>query len=243
VSENGLKRKRESSPELPSKRTFLDLTVPAVDGPSIRSTGTPLLDRFSDDPQFDPAALEGDEAEAWRQLIIEHMFTWIEPPPKPRLTKPQKKRAKRGQNVGDVETPETPPSQVEPSLTSLPQVPHWVEDTPKSQGRLLGRAPKGANIAGSLKSLPTFTSPMREASTAYIVVGPHFRGKFDVKRAEELGLQGPLRGRVARGETVTFTVDNGAGERVQRTVRPEDCIGEQETAKVRFLTSVPGLMC
>ncbi|KAI0292916.1 hypothetical protein BC826DRAFT_1017511 [Russula brevipes] len=237
---NVSKRKRESSPELPSKRTFLELTVPAVDGPSIWSTDTPLLDRFSDDPKFDPAALEGDEAEAWRQLIIERMFTWIEPPRNPRPTpKPQNKKAKRGQNAGDIVTPETPPSQVEASLTSLPQVPHWVEDTPKSQGRLLGRASNGTNITGSLKPLPAFTSPTREASTAYIVVGPHFRGKFDVKRAEELGLQGPLRGRVARGETVTFTVDNGAGEKVQRTVRPEDCIGEQETAKAVIILDVP----
>jgi len=29
---------------------------------------------------------------------------------------------------------------------------------------------------------------VRDGSTAYIVVGPHVRGKFDVKRAEELGL-------------------------------------------------------
>jgi ribonuclease Z len=87
--------------------------------------------------------------------------------------------------------------------------------------------------------LPSFTPPVRDASTAYIVVGPRVRGKFDVKRAEELGLFGPLRGRVARGETVTFTVDDGTGVKVQRTVRPEDCLAEPETKKVRPLILVP----
>jgi ribonuclease Z len=43
-----------------------------------------------------------------------------------------------------------------------------------------------------------------------------------------------LRGKVARGETVSFTVDDGAGGEVQRTVKPEDCMGEHETTKVRL---------
>jgi ribonuclease Z len=81
--------------------------------------------------------------------------------------------------------------------------------------------------------LPSFTPPARDRSTGYIVVGPRVRGKFDAKRAQELGLVGPLRGRVARGETVTFTVDDGTGVKVQRTVRPEDCLGEPEAKKVR----------
>jgi ribonuclease Z len=94
-----------------------------------------------------------------------------------------------------------------------------------------------------LKPLPAFTPPLRGGSTAYIVVGPHVRGKFDVKRADELGLYGPLRGRVARGETVTFTVDDGAGGKAQRTVGPEDCLGEQETTKVRLPTSALRPIC
>jgi ribonuclease Z len=100
------------------------------------------------------------------------------------------------------------------------------------------------NPAGLLKPMPTFTTPIRYGSTAYIVVGPQPRGKFDAKRAEELGLvPGPLRGKVARGETVTFTVDDGAGGSVQRTVRPEDCMGEHETTKVRFPTTAPSFLC
>ncbi len=212
-SENALKRKREPSPELSAKRPFLGWTVPVPDGPSAPSTNSSLLDRFLADPEFDPVTLEGDEADAWRQLIIEHIFTRTEP------SKPQ-----------------LPPKHTN---TALPQVPHWIDGTAKIQEKLSKRGPKWANPAAPLKLLPAFSPPMRDGSTAYIVVGPRVRGKFDVKRAEELGLFGPLRGRVARGETVTFTVDDGTGAKVQRTVRPEDCLGEPESTKVRPLIFQP----
>jgi ribonuclease Z len=234
MSENALKRKRESSPELPMKRSFLGSTVPVPDGPSTPSTSTPLLDRFLADPNFDPFTLEGDEADAWRHLIIERMFTRSELPPNPQVPpKHSNKKGKREKNAGDTgtETPEAGPSQA--SLTSVPQVPHWVDGATMGQEKPSGRGPKEANPAAALKPLPSFTPPVRDGSTAYIVVGPRVRGKFDVKRAEELGLFGPLRGRVTRGETVTLTVDDGTGVKVQRTVRPEDCLGEPETEKVR----------
>ena len=234
MSENVLKRKRESSPELPMKRPFLDSTVPVPDGPSTPSMSTPVLDRFLADPEFDPVTLEGDEADAWRQLIIEHMFTWKELPPNPRLprnyTNKKGNREKNAEATG-TETPESCPSQA--SLTTLLQVPHWIEGATNDQEKPSRRGPRVANPAGSLKPLPSFTPPVRDGSTAYIVVGPHTRGKFDVKRAQEFGLVGPLRGRVSRGETVTFTVDDGTGVKVQRTVRPEDCLGKPETKKVR----------
>ena len=234
MSENGLKRKRESSPEPPMKRSCLGSTVPVPDGSSTPSTGTQLLDRFLADPEFDPVTLEGDEADTWRQLIIERMFTRTELPSKPQLPpKHTNIKGKREENVGDTET-ETPgacPSRA--SLTSVPQVPHWVEGETKGQEKPSRRGPKEANPTAPLKPLPPFTPPVRDVSTAYIVVGPRVRGKFDAKRAEELGLFGPMRGKVARGETVTFTVDDGTGVKVQRTVRPEDCLGEPETKKVR----------
>jgi len=244
VSENVLKRKREHSPELPSKRTILDPTAPTRYGLSTPTTTPPILDRFLGQPKFDPTTLEGDEAEAWRRLIVEHMFTWEGPPSKPQLPpKPTGKKGKRRQNAGDREAPEAQPAQVESRPTSLPQAPHWAEDAGTSQEKPLQRGPKGMNPAGSLKLLPAFTPPLRHGSTAYIVVGPHVRGKFDVKRADELGLYGPLRGRVARGETVTFTVDDGVGGKVQRTVGPEDCVGEHETTKVRLPNSTLRSVC
>jgi ribonuclease Z len=234
LSENILKRKRESSLELPLKRPFLGSTVPATDGPSTLSMSSTLLDRFLSNPNFDPAALEGDEADAWRQLVIEHMFTWMEPPSRPQLPPKTNKKGKRERDAGDTETKSQEAHSSQAILTSPPQVPPWVEGASKCQEKPPRRGPKEASPSGSLKPLPTFTPPVREASTAYIVVGPHVRGKFDVKRAEELGLHGPLRGRVARGETVTFTMDDGTGAKMQRTVKPEDCVGENETTRVRL---------
>jgi ribonuclease Z len=233
MSENVLKRKREHSPELSSKRPLLDSAVPdaATDGSIMPLASPPLISRYRNDPQFDPTALKGEDADSWRRLIIEHMFTWLEPPPK--SYKRRSGKLKRGRHTEDAEDPETLP-QGDASFASLPQAPHWTEDTMKRQGNPPGRGPKGTSPAGSWQRLPTFVAPVRDLSTAYIVVGPRVRGKFDVKRADELGLYGPLRGRVARGETITFTVDDGTGGKVQRTVRPEDCMGEHETMKVRL---------
>ncbi|KAI0305153.1 hypothetical protein B0F90DRAFT_1701754 [Multifurca ochricompacta] len=240
TSESGLKRKREPSLELSSKRPSLDpATVLAIDGPTMPSTSLSLIDRFLDDPHFDPTSLEEDEADAWRRLIIKHMFTWIEPPSKPRYQPgPVGKKGKRRQDTKNVEDPETP-AQVEAASVPLPQIPHWVDDAMRTGAIPPRRGPKGASPAGSLKPLPAFTAPVRDASTAYIVVGPRVRGKFDAGRAEALGLYGPLRGKVARGETVTFTVDDGAGGKVQRTVKPEDCMGEHEITKVVMIMDVP----
>lgn len=243
VSENILKRKRDSSPELSSKRPSLSSTIPATDEPPTPSMNPPLLDRYLVDTNFDPATLEGDEADAWRQLIIEHMFTWLEPPPKPRL--PPKRANKKGKRERNMEGSETQTAEAQPSqasLTPLPQIPHWVEGAAQCQ-EPPRRGPKGANPAGSLKPLPSFTLPVRDGSTAYIVVGPQVRGRLDAKRARELGLKGPLIGRVTRGEIVTITVDDGTGAKVERTVRPEDCLGEPETVKVSLPISVPCLLC
>jgi len=69
---------------------------------------------------------------------------------------------------------------------------------------------------------------------SYIVVGPRFRGKFDAKRAKELGIpQGPLRGSLAKGESITFEIQEG-DEVIQRTVNPEEVIGKSETPGVCF---------
>lgn len=68
---------------------------------------------------------------------------------------------------------------------------------------------------------------------AYLLVGPSVRGKFDAKKAEELGVpRGPIRGKLTRGEAITFEVDDGNGGKLERTVRPEDCIGPSEVAQV-----------
>ena len=96
------------------------------------------------------------------------------------------------------------------------------------------------NPARSDKQLPrmNFTknfeaiTPKQQPSLAYIVVGPKTRGKFDAKKADELGLKGKLRGLVANGTTVTFTTTDADGKKIERTVKPEECVGPGENSAV-----------
>lgn len=96
---------------------------------------------------------------------------------------------------------------------------------------------------GFSSQLPKFaTTTISESSDrslnptlAYIVVGPRVRGKFDVEKAAALGLPlGQIRSRLTRGETVSFMAEDGLGQggKVERFVRPEDCIGEIESPGV-----------
>jgi ribonuclease Z len=78
---------------------------------------------------------------------------------------------------------------------------------------------------------PASTSP----TLAYVIVGPRVRGKFDAKKATELGVFGYLRAKLTAGETVTFNVKVG-DEVVSRTVHPEDLIGESESPGVSNFT-------
>ncbi|KAI0058634.1 hypothetical protein BV25DRAFT_1212589 [Artomyces pyxidatus] len=239
-----LKRKRDLSPDQPSKRLQTE-----VDSSALAPTPS-LLDRFRDDVSFSSASLTGNEAQDWRRLVIDHMFTWKEPPPPPKK-EPLRKKLKKGKGVlaEPVEehlleavsfTSATHPST---DAESLPQIPHWAEDptgSAETSKVSVSRRAKGAlNPAGSMNRLPVFVDPSPKSTLAYVVVGPRVRGKFDAKRAEELGLQGRLRGRVAKGETVTFMVDDGNGGKVERVVKPEDCLGEQESPGVVIVLDVP----
>ena len=140
------------------------------------------------------------------------------------------KKGKCEENAGDTGT-ET----LEACPTSLPQVPHWVEGATKGQEKSSWRGHREATPGGLSKPLPvTYSASARWFHRIYqklVLV----RGKFDTSsvRSNFWALLGSLRGRVARGETVTFTVDDGTGVKVQRTVRPEECLGEAETRKVR----------
>ena len=81
---------------------------------------------------------------------------------------------------------------------------------------------------------------------AYVVVGPRIRGKFNVQRAEELGVMPGLdRSRLAAGKTITVTVtekaENGEETKIERTVKPEDVMPPPEepsvsVSRVSFLT-------
>ncbi|KAG2355809.1 hypothetical protein BDR07DRAFT_1425171 [Suillus spraguei] len=86
------------------------------------------------------------------------------------------------------------------------------------------------------RPLPSLPACNLRATLAYAVVGPRVRGKFDVNRAEALGLKaGPLRARVARGETVTVVGKDG----VEKSVGPSDVVGASEDPGVVLILDVP----
>ena len=103
------------------------------------------------------------------------------------------------------------------------------------------RHPGSFNPAGSENQLPKMDltkdsepiTPKQKPSLVYIVVGPRTRGKFDAKKANELGLKGKLRGSVANGITVTFTTTDADGKEIERTVKPEECVGPGDSPAVR----------
>ena len=114
------------------------------------------------------------------------------------------------------------------------------EDVDADPPYVLRRHPGSFNPAGSDKQLPkmNFTkdseaiTSKQKPSLAYIVVGPKTRGKFDAKKADELGLKGKLRGLVANGTTVNFTTIGADGKETERTVKPEECVGPGDNPAV-----------
>ena len=77
------------------------------------------------------------------------------------------------------------------------------------------------------------SDPTLKPTIAYAIVGPRIRGKFDGKKAVDLGLPpGPLRARLVKGECVTVQVKDSNGIVVDREIKPEDCIGESVTPAV-----------
>lgn len=188
------KRKRRASSASPPRRNK-DVNF------SAETKNLPLKERMRLNG-FLPTNLVGEEAEQWRQMIVENMFP---------ATKP-----KSGKGVD-------PDVDADPPYVSA-----------------LRRHPGSFNPAGSDKQLPrmVFTkdsepiTSKEKPSLAYVVVGPKTRGKFDAKRADELGLKGKLRGLVANGTTVTFTVTDADGKEIERTVKPEECVGPGDNPAV-----------
>jgi ribonuclease Z len=79
--------------------------------------------------------------------------------------------------------------------------------------------------------LPPFDSDVRPVSYAYIIVGPRFRGKFNAKKAEELGVFRQDRAALTRGESVTVKVEVD-GKTVLRTVTPDQVLAKSEPPAV-----------
>ncbi|RDX42667.1 hypothetical protein OH76DRAFT_1410927 [Lentinus brumalis] len=204
-----LKRKRSASPPTASKRS----TPPLIDR-TVESTSpvSPTLSVQARRENFNPTSLTGADAQEWRKLMLQEMFP-MQPPPKadPSTSKGAKRRANALQEPAD----EPPPPQ---NMTFAPD---------RKYARLPGLVAGGGVDPATLPTL------------GYLCVGPSVRGKFDVKKAEELGVRGPMRGRLTKGETVTFEVDDGQGGKIQRTVRPEECVGPSEAPQAVLILDVP----
>lgn len=99
--------------------------------------------------------------------------------------------------------------------------------------RQRGSLPKGFHT-----QMPKFSSNLPPSASpptmSYLVVGPRYRGKFDVDKARELGVSGPDRGRLTKGQTITVKVLVG-DELVERTVKPEEVLGQSDPAAVRSI--------
>ncbi|KAG2141301.1 hypothetical protein DEU56DRAFT_275902 [Suillus clintonianus] len=120
----------------------------------------------------------------------------------------------------------------------------WLRDIvrtmfPGSAAKPIASSTKVEHVSqpsGFNRPLPSLPPCNRRATLAYAVVGPRVRGRFDVKRAEALGLKaGPLRARVARGETVTVVGKDG----VERTIGPSDVVGVSEDPGVVLILDTP----
>ncbi len=198
--------KRKRSPSPPTSSKRSSL--PASDHViESASTSPATLSQRAKTNDFSPTTLTGQEAQDWRKLMLQEMFP-LEAAPEQDTTLSKKEKRHARQAV------------VEATTSSK----HAQSRTPISQDKKHARLPRLDIDDGSLPTL------------GYLLVGPSVRGRFDAAKAEQLGIpRGPLRARLTKGETVTFEVDDGSGGKIQRTVRPDECVGPSESPQVRCL--------
>lgn len=171
-----------------------------------RSTSLEQEARVSDplSPDYRPDMLTGEEAKSWCRGTIKFMF--------------------RGTGV---------PYRPDDAIAST-----CPEDEPAFQGTVdpvMDPAgdpllPWKLHFRKPLPALP----PRSAQALSYVVVGPSFRGKFDAAKAKELGVFGPARGKLIKGEVVTTASGN--------VVTPEMCVGPPIPPKVSRKLWVTRLM-
>ena len=206
-----LKRKREDSPQRFSKQLLNHHGADQLAG-GIMATAE-LLRKAASAPDFDPASLNGKAAQAWRQLMIQSMFpasqVLSEPPDQNGPEKRQETRKVKGRGVNAN-------TNASSTFARGPFPPKFSKPLPVPEQALVGPS-----------------DPALKPTVAYAIVGPRIRGKFDGKRAADLGLPpGPLRARLVKGESVTVHIKDSNGNVVDREIKPEDCIGETMTPAV-----------
>lgn len=160
---------------------------------------------------FDTHTLQGADAQEWRKMNILNMFGDFE-----QLSTARKKA-------------EAPPADKNlPGAASS----SFGTKAPEDETRI---RPTKRFFPNFKQRLPEFQYPLGQAkkTLCYVCVGPRQRGRFDNAKAKELGIPiGPIRRKLIAGETIKFTVDDGKGGKVERVVRPDECIGASEAPKV-----------
>ncbi|TFK29593.1 hypothetical protein FA15DRAFT_752407 [Coprinopsis marcescibilis] len=241
-----LKRKRESSPDQPRKRSLTGESSSALASDS--TTGDQTLAELMSKPNFKPEFLKGEKINEWYRLLLQTTFpaTGIKlPEPKSGNSQQEAKGQGKQKQKGGAG------AKTQPKVGTLPtQFPVDKDATQLDDYRRARRQlPKGYH-----EQLPQPSpTPLPKTSLGYVVVGPRIRGKFDASRANALGVpNGPIRGQLTRGEAVTFTkkdkiivVGEDGKEKVEIqertvTVRPEECVGESEAPSVVVVVDVPG---
>lgn len=173
-------------------------------------------------PGFSPTLLTGDAAKKWRKLVVDSMFSTSKRTlagttgsrsdlrgKKPPTTKDSLVQSDRDNAVG-------PPDEDIQSSTAIRGLPH--RD----------------------KQLPHFKRDDTTETLCYICIGPRVRGKLHMDKAKTLQVpKGPLLGKLTKGETITFMVDDGKGGKFERTVRAEECVDPPEGPKVHYYYQLP----
>ncbi|KAF8902361.1 hypothetical protein CPB84DRAFT_1775902 [Gymnopilus junonius] len=224
------KRKREHSPDSPHKKSNLgDTRLGKV------HIYPPLFNEMGK-PHFRPENLEGELADAYRQLVIQKMFP--------------------GTNIKAVVVKESKPPQAKKITGKVDKVnKHGGSNSPKTSRSFAtdanqdtkdpddykrSRSPLTEGFRLQLPN-PSFKLPPSETPPAvsYLIVGPQHRGKFNAAKATELGVpKGHIRAALARGETITFEVKVGE-EIVQRTVKAEEVVAKPELPGAVLILDVP----
>ncbi|KAJ7573869.1 hypothetical protein C8J56DRAFT_1173192 [Mycena floridula] len=178
VQDTPLKRKREQSPDAPSKRQATD------DEPAIQAQQAELpLARLMQKPDFIPTSLTRDLANDWKRLVVKTMFPYAGIRPGPRENRDEvllKQNPKRA--AGDARAHQLP----------RPQISNFFESMPPLE-------PSIAIPNSKLTTRPVL---------AYVIVGPRIRGKFNAEQAEALQIpHGAERAKLTSGQSITITVD------------------------------------
>lgn len=179
-----------------------------------------LLGKGSDSS---PTLLQDVEADEWRRKAVDAMFPFTSLSTQATASAESRKGSKHDQNKDVGPSKDTVVAPFDDTVEVSEQPPRKFIYSP--------------GLPHRNKRLPRFIRNEDKETLCYVCVGPRVRGKFDAKKAISLQIpKGPLRGKLAKGETITFMVDDGKGGQEERTVRPEECVGPSEAPMVRPCT-------